>query len=177
MDTWLQKSPGRHRQLFLDGAFVELCIGHNKGVWCCVLGRNVLSVTASPSCKKVFKIKAVLREVKNFRSPLDLCLLMPGLEIRILWDICVSITNVHEQSGVVRVQSISAPALGHYTEQIIQGKRDIELSCFLSQRTSNARSVVNTSKPQKSLTVESGTSNDTLAMIMSLVQTCSKCLN
>lgn len=31
-------------------------------------------------------------------------------------------------------------------------------------------------RPQKSPTVESGTSNDTLAMIMSLVQTFSKCL-
>lgn len=89
----------------------------------------------------------------------------------------MSIMNVHEQPGAVRVQSISAPALGHYTEQIIQGKRDTELSCFLSQRTANARSVVNTQqRPQKFPTVESGPTNDTLAMMMALVQTCSKCL-
>lgn len=50
MDTWLQRSPGRHRQLFLDAAFVELGIGHNKGARCCVLGRNVLSAIAPPSC-------------------------------------------------------------------------------------------------------------------------------
>lgn len=58
----------------------------------------------------------------------------------------MSIMNVHEQPEAIRVQSIPAAALGHYTEQLIQGKRDTELSCFLSQRTSNARSVVNTSK-------------------------------
>lgn len=41
--------------------------------------------------------------------------------------------HVHEQPGAMRVQSISAPALEHYTEQLIQGKEETELSCFVKE--------------------------------------------
>lgn len=55
MDSWLPTAPGRHRQLFLDAAFVEFGTGHNKGAGCCVLSRNVLSVIAPPSCTGGFE--------------------------------------------------------------------------------------------------------------------------
>lgn len=133
------------------------------------------SYSSSKLHRSFWELRAVLREIKNFRNPLGLCLLMPGLEIRILWDSCMSIVNVHEQPGTIRVQSIPAAALGHYTEQLIQGRRDTELSCFLRELLMQGVWWTHR-RPQKSPTVESCTTNNTLALIMALLQTCSKCL-